>query len=80
MVLSAKIFEIKQPTTLEEIAAKLKDFKITQSEKHGDKEFELIADVKDLDLKDDTLFGTFSRDKVVYVNQRGQLTPILKTI
>ncbi len=80
MVLSAKIFEVKQPTSLEEIAAKLKDFMITENEKHGDKDFELITCVTDLDLKKETLFCTFSRDKVIYINQRGQNTPVLRTI
>jgi hypothetical protein len=80
MVLSAKVFEIKQPTTLDEIAEKLKDFRLVENEKIGDKEFELITTVSDLDMKGNMLYGTFSRDKVVYINQRGTLTPVLKTI
>ncbi|MEM4363529.1 MAG: hypothetical protein QXT90_05755 [Candidatus Caldarchaeum sp.] len=80
LVLSAKIFEVKQPTSLEEIAAKLKDFKVSENEKHADREFELITNVTDLDMKNEILYGVFSRDKVVYINQRGQLTPVLKTI
>jgi hypothetical protein len=80
MVLSAKVFEIRQPTTLDEIAEKLKDFRLVENEKIGDKEFELITTVSDLDMKGNMLYGTFSRDKVVYINQRGTLTPVLKTI
>uniref|UniRef100_A0A7C5U3R7 Uncharacterized protein n=1 Tax=Caldiarchaeum subterraneum TaxID=311458 RepID=A0A7C5U3R7_CALS0 len=80
MVLSAKIFEIKQKTSFEEIAAKLRDFKIVEQEKHGEQDFELVSDVSNLDLKNGVLYATFSRDKVIYINQRGKITPVLKTI
>lgn len=48
MVLSAKVFEIKQRSSFEEIAAKLRDFRLTEQEKHGDQEFELVTDVSGL--------------------------------
>ncbi|MEM0348605.1 MAG: hypothetical protein QXD24_00275 [Candidatus Caldarchaeum sp.] len=80
MVLSAKIFEIKQPTSFDEIAAKLRDFRVVEHQKHGDVDFELVTDVSKLDLRDGMLFGLFSRDKVIYVNQRGEVKPVLKTI
>ncbi|MEM1936876.1 MAG: hypothetical protein QXX49_04200 [Candidatus Caldarchaeum sp.] len=80
MVLSAKIFELKQQTSLMEIAEKLKDFKVSETQKHGDKEFELVTDLTDLDLKNDALYCTFSKDRVIYVNRREGLTPMVATV
>jgi len=80
MVLTAKIFEIKQPTTLDEIALKLSSIKFVENEKYGEKEFELLTTVGDLSMSGQRLLGTLSRDKVMMVNQRGELVPVLKTI
>ncbi|MCS6769306.1 MAG: hypothetical protein NZ570_02575 [Candidatus Caldarchaeum sp.] len=80
VVLSAKIFELKQQASLEEVAEKLKDLRVSEVQRHGEKDFELATDVSELDLKKDTLFCTFSKDKVVYINQRGGLSPVAATV
>ena len=80
MPLAAKIFEIRVETSLEEIADKLRDYKIVEEQGEEGQEMELITEVKDLDLKDDRLEGMFSRDKIIIVNQRGNRVPVLKTV
>jgi hypothetical protein len=80
MVLTAKIFEIKQPATLEEIALKLGSISLVENEKVGGTEFELITSVGDLTIVRERLEGVFSRDKIILVNQRAKMTPVLKTV
>jgi len=79
MPLAAKIFEIRVETSLEEIAEKLRDYRVVEEIAEGDSSMELITEVRDLDLKEDRLEGVFSRDKVILVNQRGRKVPVLKT-
>jgi len=80
MPLAAKIFEIRAETTLEEIADKLMGYRLIEEREADDQQFELITEVRDLDLKSDRLEGVFSRDKLITVNQRGRLVPVLKTV
>ncbi|HDD43228.1 MAG: hypothetical protein DRN61_00730 [Thaumarchaeota archaeon] len=80
MPLAAKIFEVRVETSLEELADKLRDYRVIEEREAEEQSFELLTEVKDLDLKDDRLEGVFSRDKLIMVNQRGKLVPILKTV
>ncbi|GBC69609.1 hypothetical protein HRbin01_01311 [archaeon HR01] len=80
MVLTAKIFEVKQPATLEEIALKLNSVRLVENEKVGDTEFELVTSVGELSAAGGRLEAVFSRDKIMMVNQRGKMTPVLKTV
>lgn len=80
MPLAAKIFEVRVESSLEEIADKLRDYRVIEEREVEEQNFELLTEVRDLDLKDDRLKGVFSRDKLIMVNQRGRLIPVLKTI
>ena len=80
MPLAAKIFEIRAETALEEIADKLMGYRVVEEREEDGQSFELITEVRDLDLKSDRLEGVFSRDKLIVVNQRGRLVPVLKTV
>jgi len=79
MPLAAKIFEVRAESSLEEIAEKLNGYKMIEEQSEDDQSFELITEVRDLDLKPDRLEGVFSKDKLILVNQRGKTVPILKT-
>ena len=79
MPLAAKIFEVRAESSLEEIAEKLNGYRMIEEQSEGDQSFELITEVRDLDLKPDRLEGVFSKDKLILVNQRGKTVPILKT-
>ena len=79
MPLAAKIFEVRAESSLEEIAEKLNGYRMIEEQSEDDQSFELITEVRDLDLKPDRLEGVFSKDKLILVNQRGKTVPILKT-
>lgn len=79
MPLAAKIFKIKVETSIDEIAEKLKNYRSVEVQKEKDGEFELLIEVRDLNAQGRTLHGVFARDKLVYINQRGMLKPVLKT-
>lgn len=80
MPLAAKIFEVRVESSLEEIADKLRDYRVLEEREFEEQSFELLTEVRDLDLKEDRLEGVFSRDKLIIVNQRGKFVPILKTV
>jgi len=79
MPLAAKIFEVRAEASLEEIAEKLNGYKMIEEREEDGEKFELITEIRDLDLKEDRLEGVFSRDKLIVVNQRGKQVPIIKT-
>lgn len=79
MPLAAKIFEVKPDATLEAIAEKLKDYRVVEEREEEGSRFELITEARDLDLRDNVLRGTFSKDKVILLNQRGRNVPVIKT-
>lgn len=80
MPLAAKVFKIKTETPIGEIAAKLKDYRSIEVQREGGEEFELLVEVKDLSMRGRNLYGTFAKDKLIYINQRGTLKPVLKTV
>ncbi|MEM0262137.1 MAG: hypothetical protein QW048_05070 [Nitrososphaerota archaeon] len=79
MPLASKIFDVKPNTPLEELAEKLKDYKIVEEREEEGLRFELITEVRDLELHGNILEGVFSKDKLILIPQRGRLVPIVKT-
>ncbi|MEN2975253.1 MAG: hypothetical protein ABDH32_06745 [Candidatus Caldarchaeales archaeon] len=79
MPLASKIFEVKPNIPLEEIAEKLKDYRIVEEREEEDMSFELVTEVRDLDLKGNMLYGVFSKDKIILIPQRGRNLPVVKT-
>ncbi|MCL7389218.1 MAG: hypothetical protein LZ173_04695 [Thaumarchaeota archaeon] len=51
---------------------------VEEREEEGVK-FELISEVRDLELKKNKLEGVYSRDKIILIPQRGKITPVIKT-
>ena len=68
MPLAAKIFEIRVDTSLEEIADKLRDYRVVDERSEEGMDFELVTEVRDLDLKEEMLEGVVSRDKIILIN------------
>jgi hypothetical protein len=65
LVLPAKIFEIKEETTLDLMLAKLKDFHEEELYRTEDgKDVTLLTEVLDLKLDEDSISGIFSKDFV----------------
>lgn len=80
MVLTAKVFEVRSEATIGSIAAKLKELRKEEAVKTDDTEAELVTDVHDVTAGRDYVTGVLSRDKLVWVRQRGKVAPIVKTI
>jgi len=80
MVLVAKIFEFREEMSLTDAARRLKDYGAQEVFSAQDKDLELLTEIKDLRFRKNELRGLFSRDKVVMINQRGNMSPIVKTI
>lgn len=79
MVLACKIFVADDYMPLEEAASKLKGFKVTGDYLDGEQKVELISEIKDLELRDDTLGGVFSIDTPMSVNSRGERRLVPRT-
>jgi len=79
MVLAGKIFRIREKTNLRSIAAKLKGYTVEETYKEENFKFKLLTEIQRLDMKEGSLEGVFSHDKVFHVSHRGNLTPIPKT-
>ncbi len=77
--LASKIFEVKPDIPLEEIAEKLKDYRVVEEREEEAVSFELVTEVRDLDLRKNILEGIFSKDKIILIPQRGKNVPVVKT-
>ncbi|MCS7145864.1 MAG: hypothetical protein RMJ28_04935 [Nitrososphaerota archaeon] len=80
MVLTAKVFEVREDVSLATIAAKLGEFRERQIVKEEDREIELLTDVREVNAGSKHISGIFSRDKLIRIRQRGKVLPIVKTI
>lgn len=64
-MLAAKIFKFKEDVDLGLVARKLKDFREEEPYEREGKKLELVTEVLDLKLEEDSLEGVFSRDFVL---------------
>lgn len=80
LVSVAKIFEFREEMSLAEVAKRLKDYSVQEIFSAEEKDLELLTEIKDLRVRKNQLRGLFSRDKVIMINQRGNILPIVKTI
>jgi len=80
LVSVTKIFEFREEMSLAEVAKRLKDYSVQEIFSAEEKDLELLTEIKDLRVRKNQLRGLFSRDKVVMINQRGNILPIVKTI
>jgi hypothetical protein len=80
MVTAGKVFKMREKTSIQSLAAKLKGLKKEEVFKDGVHRFNLLTEVRDLSLKDNALRGTFSWDVVTYIFHRGERVPTPKTI
>ena len=79
MVLPAKVFEIKEEADLGLIARKLKDFREEETyQTEEGKTVNLVTEILDLKLKEDSLSGIFSKDfmRVRYYKRELVETPV----
>ncbi len=80
MVLTAKIFEIRDKTSLASIGAKLAEFRESQTVKSDGDELTLVTDVKDIRADRHSISGIFVRDKLLRIKQRGREVSVVKSV
>jgi len=79
LVLAAKIFAVREEADLEYIAMKLRDYRVEDVFEEGESKIQLLTEVRDLSFKTDSLEGIFARDQILFIPQRGRVTPVPKT-
>ena len=79
MVLACKIFVAEEFMSLEEAALKLKGFKVVNDFVEGEQKAELVNEIKDLEIRADSLRGIFSFDIPLYIPSKGALRLIPRT-
>ncbi len=72
MVLACKVFELKEPLTPILIVQKLKDFKYTSVEVEDGEEIELLTQVTDLKMEEDSVEGVLTEDFLITVRFRDE--------
>lgn len=80
MVLAAKIFLIKNRTNLDDILIKVRDHKSKEIFERGDKTIELLTEVRDLNMVEDSFNGVFAQDQVIYITHHGEMIPTPRTM
>jgi len=79
MVLACKIFVAEEYMSLEEVALKLKGFRVANDFVEGEQKAELVNEIKDLEIRADSLRGVFSFDTPLYIPSKGLLRLIPRT-
>jgi hypothetical protein len=79
MVLACKIFVAEEYMSLEEAALKLKGFRVANDLVEGEQKAELVNEIKDLEIRADSLRGIFSFDTPLYIPSKGELRLIPRT-
>lgn len=79
MVLACKIFVAEEYMSLEEAALKLKGFRVANDFVEGEQKAELVNEIKDLEIRADSLRGIFSFDTPLYIPSKGLLRLIPRT-
>jgi len=79
MVLACKIFVAEEYMSLEEAALKLKGFRVANDFVEGEQKAELVNEIKDLEIRADSLRGVFSFDTPLYIPSKGELRLIPRT-
>ncbi|MGD0329612.1 MAG: hypothetical protein ABSB40_04095 [Nitrososphaeria archaeon] len=79
MVIACKIFVAEEYMSLEETALKLKGFRVANDFVEGEQKAELVNEIKDLEIRADSLRGIFSFDTPLYIPSKGLLRLIPRT-
>lgn len=79
MVRTGKIFILKEKIDIDNLALKLKDFRVEESSGLEDSDINLITEINELKIIEGTLQGLYSKDKVVEIYSRGKIIPTIQT-
>ncbi|HDO20184.1 MAG: hypothetical protein NDF53_01705 [archaeon GB-1867-097] len=75
MVLSAKIYEVREKQPIRSLARKLFNYRVEEEEEGR----RLITEITDLEVAGRRLRGVYSKDMIIFINRRGEKTPTLIT-
>ena len=82
MVVAGKVFRLSEPLSLDEIASRLKGYRVEEPYEEGDYKFTLVTEVVGLLPKpeENMLRGVYSHDYVIRVFHRGKVAPLPRTV
>ncbi|MEM2772007.1 MAG: hypothetical protein QXQ92_06615 [Candidatus Nezhaarchaeales archaeon] len=80
MVLAGKVFKLREPLTIAEIAHKLRGYRIEEEYVEEPHRFNLLTEVFNLNLINDELKGVYSKDVVLHIPRRGEVVPVVRTV
>lgn len=79
MVLAGKVFRLAEEVGLEDLAEKLSGYRREEEFLEGDYRLKLLTEVGRLSRTKLGLEGVLSYDRVLWLPQRGELVPVLRT-
>lgn len=80
MAVPGKIFKLAEFLSMEDVAHRLKDYRIEQPYDEGELHCSLISEIVSLVTKGNTLQGVFSYDYVIQVLHRDKIIPTPQTV
>ena len=80
MVVAGKIFRFSEQITLEETYNSLKDYKREDSYEENEHKFELVTEISNLALSENSISGLYAEDFVIHLVHRGKAIPVPKTM
>lgn len=80
MVTAGKVFRLMENLDIGTIAAKLKGFKREDEFVEEDIHSLLLTEIRDLAIRGNMLYGTYSQDQITYIYHHGERKPTPKTL
>lgn len=80
MVTAGKVFRLMENLEIGTIAAKLKGFKKEDEFIEENTRIPLLTDIRELAIRGNMLFGTYTQDKITYIYHHGERRPMPKTL
>jgi hypothetical protein len=80
LVTAGKVFRLMENLDIGTIAAKLKGFKREDEFVEEDIRSLLLTEIRDLTIRGNMLYGTYSQDQITYIYHHGERRPTPKTL
>ncbi len=79
MPTAGKVFVSTDYLPLTDISVSLEGFRVEEKYEEGEAEFDLVTEVANLSIAEETLTGLYSYDYIVHHYHRGKITPVPAT-
>ena len=80
MVLAGKVFKLREPLSMAEVAHKLRGYRVEEEYVEEPHRFNLLTEVFNLSLTEEELKGVYSKDVVLHLPRRGEVVPVVRTL